>query len=377
MNKKTISYTFLSLFIICILAFSAFKLSNVAHGNINTIYNLQTLEKIAEAGDIEAQLRLIDFYQKNINSRNNYKVKLEYLYKKVEAQKSTDEYKKVNQKLAEERQYARKEAKKIREKKMAELAVFSEQYKNIDPKDKEAQKRAHLRSLEIVNDRKNVYSWKEPYTLRYRLTVNIKTPEGIKSGSTVQGIHYPLAFIKNTYNPASKGIPNGEAAYIDLGERGVIFAIMPAPSSARHRFFGLIRSVFPTVPTVYGQYRYKEVLHHYNDLRNVKDEISSAHYPMLIRFRDINDPQTIEVVYQVKRGETIDRIEEVFGQGVSIESMFLEMTDDPLEWKLDNKLSWIETMEEKDITHALRKAEPHVHITNSVAYYVFRQGFKK
>lgn len=57
--------------------------------------------------------------------------------------------------------------------------------------------------------------------------------------------------------------------------------------------------------------------------------------------------------------------------------MFLEMIDDPFEWKLDNKLSWIETMEEKDITHALRKAEPHVHITNSVAYYVFRQGFEK
>lgn len=60
-----------------------------AEPNKKPLWNLQKLEEVAETGDAEAQLRLIDFYQTNINSRDGYKKKLEYWKQKSEAQKAS------------------------------------------------------------------------------------------------------------------------------------------------------------------------------------------------------------------------------------------------------------------------------------------------
>lgn len=382
MNKKTILYVLLPIAVLGLVNVGLFKPSNSVGTHEAQLMNLQALEKIAETGDMEAQLRLVDFYKSYPLRLEYHKTKEDYWSKKIEPRKTTDEYNKVVAKLAEERAVGfraiQEKSKKIQEK----MKVFAEKHKNLDPKDKQANDNALLKSVEILSD--NVYSWKDPYTWRYRLTINIETPEGIKSGSTIQEIYYPPADSKNIHNPANQGIARGEAAYIDLGQRGVMVAIMQDPSNARERFKLLIRNVFPTVPTVYDLSRFQEMLKHYNDIRNVKDEVQPWLYPTLVGFRDINDPKTIELIYQRKHGSVrdmqeveTDRLEEFYGKGVKIQNMTLEMTDDPLEWKLDDKLNWIETMDEKDITHSLHEVVPRIPITNGIAYYIFRQGFEK
>lgn len=381
MTKKTILYFFSILVFVGFLGAVIFTLSSASASQKSTLWNLQKLEKVAENGDIEAQLRLINFYKKNINSRDHYKDKLEYWSQKAAAEISTDEYKIATQKLNEERT-AYFKAQQERQREMKErMLQLKEKYEKLPP---EAQKNEEMMwhdGIKAVFNPQAIYSWKTPFSLRYRLTINIETPEGIKTGTTVQEVFYPPADNENIYNRYNQGIPRGEAAYIDLGERGVVFAIMPDPANAKNRFFGLIRSIFPTVPTVYDQSRYQEVLQHYDELEGVRDEVPPYLYPMFVHFKDMSDPQSIELAYKRKTGSRndmkqveVNRFEELFGEGVRIKSIYLEMTDDPLEWKLDDKLAWLENMKEKEITKALREADPRIHITNGIAYYVFRQA---
>ncbi len=358
-----------------------FNFSGASQPQKNLLWNLQKLEEVAEAGDVEAQLRLTDFYKININSRDHYREKHEYWRLKAEAQKSSKEYLAAKEKLSEELKSYWKELQE-REKEMKQrLTELQEKYKNIPQKAQNNDPKVWHDSINAVFQPQKIYSWKTPFSLKYRLTINIDTPEGVKSGSTVQEIFYPPADSENIYNPYNQGVPRGEAAYIDMGQRGTVFAIMQDPANARNRIFGLMTTVFPTVPIIHDQSRYQEVLQHYHDLRGVKDEVPPEHYPMFVHFRDIDSPQTIELVYKTKQGSRndmkqveIDRFEEIFGQGVKIKDMTLEMTDDPHEWKISSKLRWIENMSEEDVTRALREAKPPVHITNGIGYYIFRQG---
>lgn len=383
MNKKPILYFFVALIAFGLVGIVLFKNTNSYSSHRPKIINLQALEKIAEAGDIEAQLRLVDFYKMNWNNAENYKNRENYWNQKLALRKNTAEYNQAVIKLEKERHEELKEQKERFAKKQKEVKALAEKYKNLDHADKQANDKARLEYLETLFDSTEVFSWKVPYIWRYRLTINIETPEGIKSGSAIQEIYYPPAD-KNIYAPSNQGIPHGEAVYIDLGQRGVVFAIMPDPSNSVGAFKRLITNVFPTVPRIHEQIRYPEILKHYNDLKNVKDEVPPEFYPKLVGFKDINNPKTIELVYQRKEGSIAnmkqvetDRLEDFYGKGVKIKNMTLEMTDDPLEWKLGDKLSWIENMSEKEITRALAEAEPRIYITNGIGYYVFRQGFKK
>lgn len=351
-------------------------------GHANTeIHNLQQLERIAEAGDVEAQLRLAEFYKHNRFAGKLLKEKEAYWRQKAESAKATKEYAKATEKIELERKNEWKDRVQKLEQKRKQAEALKQKYENHEPQNKSERDARFLEAAETIFDYDEILSWDKPYHLRYRLTVNIKTPEGVKSGSTIQEVYYPPADTENPYNPANQGIARGEAAYVDLGKRGKIFVLMPDPANAKNRFFGLIRTVFPTVPKIYEQTRFKEVLEHYDELSNVKDTVPEWEYPVLAHFRDINDPSTIEVVYRRKQGSVrdmqeveTDRMEEVFGEGVSIKNMTLEMTDAPLEWKLNKPLPWIEQMTESDITRALRKSEPRIRIINGIAYYIFRQG---
>jgi len=66
-------------------------------------------------------------------------------------------------------------------------------------------------------------------TWRYRVTVEIETPEGIKSGSAVRelSVGTPLINLPDAGNP---GRIRGEAVVIDLGVIGKVFSLLPSQS---------------------------------------------------------------------------------------------------------------------------------------------------
>ncbi len=130
-------------------------------------------------------------------------------------------------------------------------------------------------------------------------------------------------------------IVRGEAVVIDLGKRGVLFATISSDDEYL---------VFNTFPEGAGGLT-REGARYYENLR-AKAEVVPVNYPLLVAFKDINDPKTVTVAYKpitkVKDApgyqyEVVgveDYLPELFGTGVSLKNITIEMTDENITKKV-------------------------------------------
>lgn len=175
-----------------------------------------------------------------------------------------------------------------------------------------------------------------------KTTIVIETPEGEVSGSAVRQIsnEAPLVDIDWPHggNPAEV---SGEAVVIDLGEKGKLFALIDG-SDTMYRFY----QAFPPPA-------------HHSDAESIRffdqlplgakakvNENRHPSYPTFVRFADMQDPTSVQVVYQTqqcrlteetrKKGcktgrdyyTAIDKFEEFYGPEYRIKYIELEITDE-------------------------------------------------
>ena len=99
-----------------------------------------------------------------------------------------------------------------------------------------------------------------------------------------------------------------------------------------------------------------EGIRHYAHLREGKVVLDIEQYPLLVHFKDLNDPKSVEDVYEREgfdqafpngRHEThaklkSDNFEKIFGPGVKLKDITLEMSDDSLTQGVVGKyLPWL------------------------------------
>lgn len=186
-----------------------------------------------------------------------------------------------------------------------------------------------------------VIGWKIAFptnSFRYKVTVNVETPEGLKSGSAVREARI--------YQQPEVGESGpwvnvwGEAVVVDLGARGVLFAVMGNDD---------YRLVFRTFPTELGGLT-RQGARHYERLE-AKAVVDPLYFPLLVAFKDIEDPKTVTVAYkpilerdtdkpgmQFKVVSAEDNMEKLFGKGVRLKDITLEMTTEPVTWGIENYL---------------------------------------
>lgn len=172
-------------------------------------------------------------------------------------------------------------------------------------------------------------------TWRYRMTVAVETPEGIKTGSAVREIFVRIQpSLPEGGNHVSV---RGEAVVVDLGERGVLFALLKGQLFDADK---ILFYVFP-IPDTMGGGSTKKGIAYYTRLKYAKKTLEPDFYPLLVHFKDRNDPKSVELVYEqdtyekirttgLRRGTRLkaDRFEEIFGEGVKLKEITIEMTDD-------------------------------------------------
>ena len=168
-------------------------------------------------------------------------------------------------------------------------------------------------------------------TWRYRITVEVETPEGLKTGSAVREISNSASSVKildfpEQGNPAKE---HGEAVVVDLGERGVFFALISDRSD--HELY----EAFPTrgETTVEG-------IKHFNRLKpGMKAELKNKRYwPKMVTFTDMDDPKTVQVAYYARPTGPLlsdpldieDNMPALFGEGVALKKITIEITDKPV-----------------------------------------------
>ena len=193
MNTKIemhLSFTLIILTFVGVILSNTFSAANV---NEAKLWNLQKLEKLAETGNVEAQLRLIDFYRSDISGRDYFKERLEFWLEKSELKKQTDEYSVAATKLQQERTEAFEQQQEKEDAMKARLVAVKEKYEKLEPDANKNGAMIMRDGMSAAFDMEKVYSWEVPYNWRYRITINIDTPEGVKSGTTVRELYFPPA----------------------------------------------------------------------------------------------------------------------------------------------------------------------------------------
>jgi hypothetical protein len=186
---------------------------------------------------------------------------------------------------------------------------------------------------------------------RYRLTLEVETPEGTKTGSSVYQIGVSTG-MKIGDSSGAGMFAKGEALQVDLGARGVLFALMTKDQSVDYNGY-LVFKAFPYPGSKTGPLSgvaTPEGLKYYASLR-AKSNVPQSQLPSLVRFRDLNNPKSVELV-------DANDLAKSFGVGVTLKSATIEMVDqgywplnqmgltgEPITRGIENRLPWLATEE--------------------------------
>ena len=177
------------------------------------------------------------------------------------------------------------------------------------------------------------YNFERPSaTVRYKLTVEIDTPEGVKTGSAVREVtvwrNWP-----HLGGPPILSSVLGEAVVVDLGARGVVFALLRGGDGVddARRF---LEKALPNATRNAHEY-----VRYYKNIKSAKRILSSDAYPLFVYFRDHQDPKTVDVLLSYRNVGPAwnpsyvldkDRFTEAFGEGVALKSVAIETTREPI-----------------------------------------------
>lgn len=174
-------------------------------------------------------------------------------------------------------------------------------------------------------------------TWRYKVTVEIETPEGLKTGSAVHQISAWTTFLRNLAPPEARHSAEtfkGEAVVVDLGARGTVFML----NDTKYMLFNTIGYQGAMTP---------QGIKYYSHLKDKKGVVKPEKYSRFVMFKDPKDPKTVTLVrgsvYDAFKERDVieDNFEKIFGAGVSIKQVTVEMTDEPVTQKINDTLIWL------------------------------------
>lgn len=163
-------------------------------------------------------------------------------------------------------------------------------------------------------------AWKIAYpsvTVRYRLTLEAEVDGKPVSGSgVIEATYAKQPRISPEAGSTASGV-RGEAVTLDLGARGLLFAILKAGKDSSYRPEYIAVQVL-----VRRDLEDADIITRVRNLRG-KAEVPLDKLWMLVRFRDIGDPKSVEAVDP-------NDLAKNFGTGVKLMRATIEMTDDPV-----------------------------------------------
>lgn len=190
-----------------------------------------------------------------------------------------------------------------------------------------------------------------PYTNRFRLTIEVQTPEGVKSGSST---------IETTFwesggwgPPETRNVharARGEAVFVDLGNHRNVVGLLGFGSNGSDDsgLYGLTRNALAPGRSV-----------NWKDEQNLRGrgELTKESLPTLAFFRDINDP-TSGIILRP------EDFEKTFGSGVRLQRAIIETTDAPIRNDIARMLPFLNTHQKqlmRNLTYE-RRFVPQYHM---------------
>ena len=177
-------------------------------------------------------------------------------------------------------------------------------------------------------------------TYRYRLTVEVETPDGLKTGSSVIEVRQRLGYAGSSPgNLAVERRARGQAVAVDLPGGRTLFALLQSEDNIDWASNVMLR--------VAPNYQYEAFEDKFDNMLLLKGAVElprtwprlgrdfrMSGYPMLVTFGDIRDLTSVERVDP-------DDLAASFGEGVSLKRITVEMTDDPVTTGIEKRLGWL------------------------------------
>lgn len=218
----------------------------------------------------------------------------------------------------------------------------------------------------------SVYTDRNNYTY-YKMTVEVETPEGVRSGHSVREVHYgsgegwswlPIWWL-GEQRPQWR--LRGEAVAINIAPGQTLFALLSSGSGQvdyagrdvwqmlkdESKIKGGKLELWPNMPTKRGL--------------NAQERQGST-LPMLVTLSDLADPKSVALVNPADLAAS-------FGEGVKLSRIIVEVTDEALTVGIGKRLGWLD-----DPGYSLNKgsgvtASPT--LSQSIRHGAFSQGMHK
>lgn len=167
--------------------------------------------------------------------------------------------------------------------------------------------------------------------LRYKTTIEVETPEGLRTGSAVREItvRTPPSIPMLGEDKGSVRV-RGEAVAVDLANGRTLFALLKSGDGnvdyAGRDVWFLFRELGEAAP--------EGVIELWPAKPETKAPRIGNPLSMLAAFRDISDPKTVEQVDPANLAVS-------FGPGVRLKRIIIERTREPVTKGIEKRLGWL------------------------------------
>ena len=206
-------------------------------------------------------------------------------------------------------------------------------------------------------------------TYRYRLTLEIETPEGLKTGTGVIENRW-VSHVFTVRGVSLQCTLSGEAVVVDLGTRGVVFSTLNERMSDgrthAHAGYGCDLPL-----KVVGRLESRQEDRQRRLARGgVSVDLLPAEVPLLVRFRALNEPMSVE---DIDPQNLTGRL----GPGVRLRRVHFETTSDAVTGgQVARLLPWLSTRTgQLDLSTVVHIA--NYSLANSLSTASFRQDDRK
>jgi hypothetical protein len=176
------------------------------------------------------------------------------------------------------------------------------------------------------------------YRYRYKMIVAVDTPKGVKRGYAVLETLVSKSNINlGEFNPKRTIETKGEAVAVDLPGGQTLFALIPEDTLAQATLDPEWENDW-----VESAKRIRAGLTP-GELVVMKPGVPERFakpngYPKLVRFRDLRDPRSLELVDP-------NNLSASFGSGVRLQLITLQVTDEKMTSVIDKKIEWIDHLD--------------------------------
>ncbi|MBD0273412.1 MAG: hypothetical protein ICV73_15970 [Acetobacteraceae bacterium] len=183
------------------------------------------------------------------------------------------------------------------------------------------------------------YAWIAPMSSRdvhhFRLTVEVDTPDGVRSGSSVVEVERKDVTWLPVPGPRHEFRVRGEAVFVDLGSGRHVVAVLAHGENAED-----VSRIITLWVGAYGRYKWDEDVWSGRTELQGTVELKPPLIPTLVTFADPLDPETVRVV---RPGE----FERVFGPGFRFRRATLEVVPASVpvtSGAIEQRLPWLSGM---------------------------------